>query len=158
MTTSVALFCDVPGLWWASTRFRGCRVDYAKLRCQVGAGREIHSAVAYLAERAGLDRFLAALRISGYGTDVVPRGNHIDMLISRAALELAERAQPSSAQVDVIAIAASSGRYAELGQKLKAMGKELEIWAFPVPCVLEQEMFDKADRWNQLGEQVLLAS
>ena len=146
----VALMCDIPGLWWSATKFKSGRVDYSKLKREVaGTGRHIQQAVAWLADRDGLDKFLAALRFSGYDTRVVPRGNPIDQLITKTALDAA-------ATCDIIAIAASSGDYIQLGDQLKAMGKELEIWAFPVTCMLD-EMNGRADRWNHLGDQVLLA-
>jgi len=147
----VALFCDIPGLWWACTRFRNGRVDYTKLRKEVaGDDRHLQMSMAWLADRDGLDKFMAALRFGGYDTRVVPRGAAIDQLITNAALD-------AIATCDVIAIAASSGQFKELGEQLKAAGKELEIWAFPVPCMLD-EMNGRADRWLHLGDQVLLAS
>jgi hypothetical protein len=154
VTKRVALLCDIPGLWWGATRFsapQSGRVDYAKLKRAVTRGdREIVRAVAWLADRDGLDKFQAYLRHGGYDTLVVPRGNDIDTLICNAAKEAAE-------DCDIIAIAASSGRYHTLQLQLKSLGCELEIWAFPVKCVLE-EMRGKVDAWYQLDGQVLLAS
>jgi hypothetical protein len=147
----VALMCDIPGLWWGATKFKSGRVDYSKLRREVaGDNRHIQMSTAWLADREGLDKFMSALRHSGYDTRVVPRGASIDQLITNAALD-------AIATCDIVAIAASSGRYTELGDQLRAAGKELEIWAFPVQCMLD-EMNGKADRWNHLGDQVLLAS
>lgn len=147
----VALLCDIPGLWWGATKFKSGRVDYSKLRREVaGDARHIQQSVAWLADREGLDKFMAALRFGGYDTRVVPRGNPIDALIVKAALDAASNC-------DIIAIAASSGSFRQLGDELRAMGKELEIWAFPVPCALDDEMNGRVDRWNHLGDQVLLA-
>ncbi len=151
MTKKVALMCDIPGLWWGATKFKSGRVDYSKLRREVaGTGRHIQMSMAWLADRDGLDKFLAALRFGGYDTRVVPRGNSIDQLITAAAID-------AIATCDIVAIAASSGSYIQLGDTLREMGKELEIWAFPVQCMLD-EMNGRADRWNHLGDQVLLAS
>lgn len=145
----VALFCDIPGLWWACTRFNAGRVDYSKLRREVaGDNRHIQMAAAWLAERPGLDKFMAALRHGGYDTRAVSRDASIDHLIATAAIE-------AMATCDIVAIAASSGRYLELRETLKLAGKELEIWAFPVQCTLD-EMNGQVDRWNNLGEQVTL--
>lgn len=152
MTTAkkqVALFCDIPGLWWGATKFSGGRVDYNKLRHAVAGDRHIQLCAAWLADRDGLDKFMVALRHTGYDTRVVPRGAQIDTLIFNAALD-------AIATCDVIAIAASAGNYQGLADQLKQAGKQLEIWAFPVKCMLD-EMNGKADRWHHLGDQVLLA-
>lgn len=147
----VALMCDIPGLWWGATKFKAGRVDYTKLRREVaGDDRHIQMSMAWLADRDGLDKFMAALRFGGYDTRVVPRGASIDTLITNAALD-------AIGNCDIIAICASSGQYQGLADQLKSMGKELEIWAFPVQCMLD-EMNGRADRWNHLGDQVLLAS
>lgn len=151
MKKRVALMCDIPGLWWGATKFSGGRVDYSKLRREVaGSDRHIQMSMAWLIDRDGLDKFLAALRFGGYSTNVVPRGASIDQLITNAAID-------AVATCDVVAIAASSGSYQTLGDQLRVMGKELEIWAFPVQCMLD-EMNGKADRWNHLGEMVMMAS
>jgi hypothetical protein len=149
-TNRVALLCDIPGLWWGATRFKGSRVDYSALRRAVaGTERQIASSAAWLADRDGLDRFQAALRHAGYSTQVVPRGAAINTLIVNAALEAAS-------DCGVIAIAASGGNYEALGERLAALGCKLEIWSFPVPCSLD-EMTAKVARFP-LGDQVLLAS
>jgi hypothetical protein len=143
----VWLLCDAPGLWWASQRFKDGKLDYSKLRREVGNGRQVVNAMVWLHDKDNLDRFVTYLQHARYQTRRVDRGSPIDQLITTTALE-------SIDQFDVLAIAASSGHYHDLSERLKAEGKELEIWAFPVQCVLE-EMQGRATRWNQLGEQVL---
>lgn len=147
----VALLCDVPGLWWAATKFNSGRVDYMKLRTSVmlapnQAPRELYSG-AWLHDREGINKFEGALGFLGYTTKVVPRGTPIDALIAATALEVAKN-------FDVIAIAASSGRYQTLKASLSKLGKELEIWAFPVSCQLD-EMQPIADRWCALDAGVI---
>jgi hypothetical protein len=146
----VALLCDIQGLWWGATKYNKGRVDYTKLMRAVGDGRNIVAAGAWLLDRDGMDKFVAALRFIGYETNVLPRGAMIDQLICAAAIE-------ASHHVDVIAIAASSGRYNALIEHLGPLGKELEIWAFPVQCPLD-ELQGKVARWHQLGDQVTLAA
>lgn len=145
--------CDIPGLWWGASKFKAGRVDYTKLRHAVaGDDRHIEMSVAWLTERNGMDKFITALRLGGYDTRVIPADDRaqIDTMVVKAALDAASTC-------DIVAIAASSGNYIKLGEQLRAMGKELEIWAFPVQCMLDV-MNGKADRWHHLGDQVLLAS
>lgn len=148
--TKVALFADIPGLWWAATRFGSARVDYAKLRREVaGTERQLIHCAAWLKQRPGLDRFEAALRHVGYNTNVIGQDADIDKLIVDAV-----HATLGNSQVDVVAIAASSGRYSVLGQELAARGIRLEVWSFPVACALDELRVER----RVLGDEVLLAS
>lgn len=148
--TQVALFADIPGLWWAATRFGTRRVDYAKLRREVsGDDRQITHCAAWLTQRPGLDKFTAALKHIGYAANVVAQGSDIDKLIVTSAIDLI-----TQHHVDVIAIAASSGRYDALAQSLAARHCKLEIWSFPVACSLDELRVDR----RNLGNAVLLAS
>lgn len=147
----VALLCDIPGLWWAATRFSNARVDYTKLR-QFAAERANGGSVeshAWLHDKDGIDKFEKALNHMGYNTSIVPRGNAIDALIAAAALDLAQRCE-------VIIIAASSGRYTMLKQMM-GQATRLEICAFPVQCPLD-EMNGRADHWHVLSANVLQAA
>lgn len=143
----VAFLCDVPGLWWAANKFKAGRVDYDKLRQFVGQGRQVVFNMAWLIDRENLGKFEAALKHIGYDTTVVPRGSQIDQLIHNAAME-------AISHCDVVVIAASSGRYVQLQETLKDMGKQLEIWAFPVPSPID-EMNGRADKWVPIGEEVI---
>jgi len=150
VTKKVALFADIPGLWWGATRFGTKRVDYSKLRREVaGEDRQITYCAAWLTQRPGLDKFAAALKHIGYAANVVAQGTDIDKLIVNATHDAL-----AIGHVDVVAIAASSGRYSGLAAELSALNCGLEIWSFPVACSLDELRVDR----RSLGDAVLLAS
>lgn len=153
MTKRVALLCDIPGLWWGATKFSKGKVDYNRLRQLVQGDRSLVISSAFLLERDGLERFEAALRHMGYDTTTIPRDDgtlddRIHTLAHRMAI---------NGQVDVVAIAASSGKYQRTRDALAQYNVQLEIWAFPVECPLD-ELNGRCDSWNMLGKEVLQAA
>ncbi len=150
----VAFFCDVPSLWYTARRFGGernptARVDYSKLLRTVVGGREMAFAKAYVWEKPGMDSFFKALSHLGYEMKYGEDGVPMTKMIATDLLATAN-------QWDVAIVASGEGRYTETFRRLRKMGKQIEVYTFPIECPI-LEMAYEVDRYLPLTDDVLYA-
>lgn len=147
----VAIFCDVQSLWYNAKYWGEARVDYSKLLMRLADGRDIAVCNAYLVEGpAPLDAFERALQHMGYNTAICSRSN-VESMIADAL-----RATPP--EVSTVVMATATGpRYADVVRDLRAAGKRVELWSFPISGPSTHILSSVVDEHRLLDQSVLKA-
>lgn len=123
---TIAIFCDIPSLWYGAKAGHGLRVDYGRLRAHLVGDRTSLAVNAFLTDREGIGGFERALNYMGFGTTIIPAGQSCDGYIVRAA---------TACEADTIVIAGGGGQYEALFSELNRLGKTIEVHAFQINAV-----------------------
>jgi uncharacterized LabA/DUF88 family protein len=154
---TIALFVDSQNLYYSARTAYAAKVNYEKLLRLITGNRHLVKAYAYIVQppEGDVKPFATSLERIGYivkTKDVRTRANgsakaNWDMSIALDILGILDR-------VDTIVLASGDGDFAPLIDFIKGKNKRVEIFAFPDNTAYDLK--EKADRFEPLGENVIL--
>lgn len=154
---TVAIFVDSQNLYYSARTGYAAKVNYEKLIRLITGSRHLIKAFAYIVQPPDGDvkPFAMSLERIGYivkTKEVRTRANgsakaNWDMGIALDILGILER-------VDTIVLASGDGDFVPLVDFIKGKNKRVEIFAFPDNTAYDLK--EKADRFEPLGENVIL--
>lgn len=154
---SVAVFVDSQNLYYSARMGYAAKVNYEKLLRLITGNRKMVKAYAYIVQPPDGDvkPFATSLERIGYivkTKDVRTRSNgsakaNWDMGIALDILGILDR-------VDTIVLASGDGDFMPLVDFIKGKNRRVEIFAFPENTAYDLK--EKADRFEPLGENVIL--
>ena len=153
----IALFVDSQNLYYSARMGYAAKVDYEKLLRLITGTRNLIKAYAYIVQppEGDVKPFATSLERIGYivkTKDVRTRANgsakaNWDMGMALDILGTLDR-------VDTIVLASGDGDFVPLIDFVKGSNKRVEIFAFPDNTAYDLK--EKADRFEPLGENVIL--
>ena len=153
----IALFVDSQNLYYSARMGYAAKVNYEKLLRLITGTRHLVKAYAYIVQppEGDVKPFATSLERIGYlvkTKDVRTRANgsakaNWDMNIALDILGILDR-------VDTIVLASGDGDFVPLIDFIKGKNKRVEIFAFPDNTAYDLK--EKADRFEPLGENVIL--
>lgn len=154
---TLAVFVDSQNLYYSARTGYAAKVNYEKLIRLITGDRHLIKAYAYIVQppEGDVKPFATSLERIGYivkTKEVRTRANgsakaNWDMGIALDILGILER-------VDTIALASGDGDFVPLVDFIKSKNKRVEIFAFPDNTAYDLK--EKADRFEPLGENVIL--
>jgi len=154
---TVAVFVDSQNLYYSARMGYAAKVNYEKLLRLITGNRNLIKAYAYIVQppEGDVRPFATSLERIGYivkAKDVRTRANgsakaNWDMGIALDILGILDR-------VDTIVLASGDGDFVPLVDFIKSKNKRVEIFAFPDNTAYDLK--EKADRFEPLGENVIL--
>jgi uncharacterized LabA/DUF88 family protein len=154
---TIALFVDSQNLYYSARMGYAAKVNYEKLLRLITGTRHLVKAYAYIVQppEGDVKPFATSLERIGYlvkTKDVRTRANgsakaNWDMSIALDILGILDR-------VDTIVLASGDGDFVPLIDFIKGKNKRVEIFAFPDNTAYDLK--EKADRFEPLGENVIL--
>lgn len=152
----IGIFVDVQNLFYSAKIFHQSKVDYGKLLEELGAGRQIVRAIAYVVRKPDVDvtGFLDALSRFGYEIktkdlklrpDGTAKGDW-DMGIAIDTITLAPK-------LDTIVLVSGDGDFVPLVEMLKALGCRVEVASFRRST--STELIEAATEYRAIEESVL---
>ncbi len=154
---TVAIFVDSQNLYYSARMGYAAKVSYEKLLRLITGNRKLIKAYAYIVQppEGDVKPFATSLERIGYivkAKDVRTRANgsakaNWDMGIALDILGILDR-------VDTIVLASGDGDFVPLVDFIKGKNKRVEIFAFPDNTAYDLK--EKADRFEPLGENVIL--
>ncbi|UCG29630.1 MAG: NYN domain-containing protein [candidate division WOR-3 bacterium] len=154
---TVAIFVDSQNLYYSARMGYAAKVSYEKLLRLITGNRKLIKAYAYIVQppEGDVKPFATSLERIGYivkAKDVRTRANgsakaNWDMGIALDILGILDR-------VDTIVLASGDGDFVPLVDLIKGKNKRVEIFAFPDNTAYDLK--EKADRFEPLGENVIL--
>lgn len=154
---TLAIFVDSQNLYYSARTGYAAKVNYEKLLRLITGDRHLIKAYAYIVAppEGDVKPFATSLERIGYivkTKEVRTRANgsakaNWDMGIALDILGILER-------VDTIVLASGDGDFMPLVDFIKGKGKRVEIFAFPDNTAYDLK--EKADRFEPLGENVIL--
>lgn len=154
---TVAIFVDSQNLYYSARTGYAAKVNYEKLLRLITGNRHLMKAYAYIVQppEGDVKPFATSLERIGYivkTKDVRTRANgsakaNWDMGIALDILGILDR-------VDTIVLASGDGDFVPLVDFIKGKNKRVEIFAFPDNTAYDLK--EKADRFEPLGENVIL--
>lgn len=154
---TIALFVDSQNLYYSARTGYAAKVNYEKLLRLITGTRHLVKAYAYIVQppEGDVKPFATSLEHIGYlvkTKDVRTRANgsakaNWDMNIALDILGILDR-------VDTIVLASGDGDFVPLIDFIKGKNKRVEIFAFPDNTAYDLK--EKADRFEPLGENVIL--
>ena len=154
---TIALFVDSQNLYYSARMGYAAKVNYEKLLRLITGTRHLVKAYAYIVQppEGDVKPFATSLERIGYlvkTKDVRTRANgsakaNWDMNIALDILGILDR-------VDTIVLASGDGDFVPLIDFIKGKNKRVEIFAFPDNTAYDLK--EKADRFEPLGENVIL--
>jgi len=154
---TVAVFVDSQNLYYSARTGYAAKVNYEKLLRLITGSRNLIKAYAYIVQppEGDVKPFATSLERIGYivkAKDVRTRANgsakaNWDMGIALDILGILDR-------VDTIVLASGDGDFVPLVDFIKGKNKRVEIFAFPDNTAYDLK--EKADRFEPLGENVIL--
>jgi uncharacterized LabA/DUF88 family protein len=153
----IALFVDSQNLYYSARTGYAAKVNYEKLLRLITGTRNLIKAYAYIVQppEGDVKPFATSLERIGYivkTKDVRTRANgsakaNWDMGMALDILGTLDR-------VDTIVLASGDGDFVPLIDFIKGSNKRVEIFAFPDNTAYDLK--EKADRFEPLGENVIL--
>ncbi len=153
----IALFVDSQNLYYSARTGYAAKVNYEKLLRLITGTRHLVKAYAYIVQppEGDVKPFATSLERIGYlvkTKDVRTRADgsakaNWDMNIALDILGILDR-------VDTIVLASGDGDFVPLIDFIKGKNKRVEIFAFPDNTAYDLK--EKADRFEPLGENVIL--
>ena len=154
---TIALFVDSQNLYYSARMGYAAKVNYEKLLRLITGTRNLIKAYAYIVQppEGDVKPFATSLERIGYivkTKDVRTRANgsakaNWDMGMALDILGIIDR-------VDTIVLASGDGDFVPLVDFIKGKSKRVEIFAFPDNTAYDLK--EKADRFEPLGENVIL--
>ena len=155
----VAVLVDVQNMYYAARNHYNSKLEFSKLLARLLRGRRLTRALAYIAERPGMeqDKFVEVLRRNGYEvrkkilierSDGSQKGDW-DLGMALDAVALADK-------VDVVIVVTGDGDFVTLVHYLHTRGVCVEVASFPETTALE--LIRAAAHYHRLDEKVLLPS
>ncbi len=154
---TIALFVDSQNLYYSARMGYAAKVNYEKLLRLITGQRNLIKAYAYIVQppEGDVKPFATSLERIGYivkTKDVRTRANgsakaNWDMGMALDILGILDR-------VDTIVLASGDGDFVPLVDFIKGKNKRVEIFAFPDNTAYDLK--EKADRFEPLGENVIL--
>lgn len=154
---SVAVFVDSQNLYYSARMGYAAKVNYEKLLRLITGNRKMVKAYAYIVQPPDGDvkPFATSLERIGYivkTKDVRTRSDgsakaNWDMGIALDILGILDR-------VDTIVLASGDGDFMPLVDFIKGKNRRVEIFAFPENTAYDLK--EKADRFEPLGENIIL--
>jgi uncharacterized LabA/DUF88 family protein len=154
---TIALFVDSQNLYYSARTGYAAKVNYEKLLRLITGQRNLIKAYAYIVQppEGDVKPFATSLERIGYivkTKDVRTRANgsakaNWDMGMALDILGILDR-------VDTIVLASGDGDFVPLVDFIKGKNKRVEIFAFPDNTAYDLK--EKADRFEPLGENVIL--
>jgi uncharacterized LabA/DUF88 family protein len=154
---TIALFVDSQNLYYSARMGYAAKVNYEKLLRLITGQRKLIKAYAYIVQppEGDVKPFATSLERIGYivkTKDVRTRANgsakaNWDMGMALDILGILDR-------VDTIVLASGDGDFVPLVDFIKGKTKRVEIFAFPDNTAYDLK--EKADRFEPLGENVIL--
>ena len=155
----VGLFVDTQNLYYAARDAAGRNLDYERLLRVAVRGRELHSATAYVVERAGESNahgFITRLSALGYRVRRravrVHRADDQGRTVLEGDWDMGIAADIVRAwdHLDVVALASGDGDFVPILQVAQERGKRVEVLAFREASA--QTLIDLVDRFVHLGD------
>jgi len=153
----IAIFVDSQNLYYSARTGYAAKVNYEKLMRLITGTRKLIKAYAYIVQppEGDVKPFATSLERIGYivkTKDVRTRANgsakaNWDMGMALDILGTLDR-------VDTIVLASGDGDFVPLIDFIKGSNKRVEIFAFPDNTAYDLK--EKADRFEPLGENVIL--
>jgi len=154
---NIAIFVDSQNLYYSARMGYAAKVNYEKLLKLITGNRNLIKAYAYIVQppEGDVKPFANSLERIGYIVkikDVRTRADgsakaNWDMGIALDILGMLDR-------VDTIVLASGDGDFAPLVEFIKGKNKRVEIFSFPENTAYDLK--EKADRFEPLGENVIL--
>jgi uncharacterized LabA/DUF88 family protein len=154
---TLAVFVDSQNLYYSARMGYAAKVNYEKLLRLITGSRNLIKAYAYIVQppEGDVKPFATSLERIGYivkTKDVRTRADgsakaNWDMGIALDILGILDR-------VDTIVLASGDGDFVVLVDFIKSKNKRVEIFAFPDNTAYDLK--EKADRFEPLGENVIL--
>jgi uncharacterized LabA/DUF88 family protein len=153
----IAMFVDSQNLYYSARTAFASKVNYEKLLRLVTGNRTLVKAIAYIVQppEGDVKPFATSLERIGYIVkikDVRTRADgsakaNWDMGIALDILGIIDA-------VDIIALASGDGDFVALLEFIKGKNKRVEVFSFPDNTAYDLK--EKADRFEPLGENVIL--
>jgi uncharacterized LabA/DUF88 family protein len=153
----IAMFVDSQNLYYSARTAFASKVNYEKLLRLVTGNRTLVKAIAYIVQppEGVVKPFATSLERIGYIVkikDVRTRADgsakaNWDMGIALDILGIIDA-------VDIIALASGDGDFVALLEFIKGKNKRVEVFSFPDNTAYDLK--EKADRFEPLGENVIL--